>query len=94
MTVDVKKYDHISSVICELEMKGRRCAALTRLSYHRCVVGEGVQVPHVAVDQPPDVLHLRAQVLVRSVGAQHADPANKSQSTRHSGPGGVFPSAG
>lgn len=43
-------------------------------THHGRVIGEGVQVPHVAVDQAADVLHLRAQVLVGRVRAQHSDP--------------------
>lgn len=43
--------------------------------YHWRVVGEGVQIPHVAVDQTSDVLDLSAEVLVGGVSTQHADPA-------------------
>lgn len=42
--------------------------------HHRRVIGEGVQVPHVAVDQSAYVLHLRAQVLVGSICTQRSDP--------------------
>lgn len=55
----------------------------TSLPHHWRVINEGVQVPHVAVHQSPDVLHLRAQVLVGSVGTQHADPKQK-HNHRHS----------
>ncbi len=44
------------------------------LSHHGCVISEGVKVPHVAVHQTPNVLHLRAQVLIGSVSTQHSDP--------------------
>lgn len=53
------------------------------LSHHGRVVGEGVQVPHVAVHQPPDVLHLRAQVLVGGVRAQHSDPKRRTSTESH-----------
>lgn len=48
-------------------------------THHRRVISEGVQVPHVAVDQPADVLHLGAQVLVGGVRAQHPDPESKPE---------------
>lgn len=38
------------------------------------VNSEGVQVPRVAIDQVAHVLHLRAQVLLGSISAQHPDP--------------------
>lgn len=47
------------------------------LSHHGCVISEGVQVPHVAVDQSAYVLHLRAQVLVSSVCTQNSNPENE-----------------
>lgn len=54
-----------------------------RVRYHWCVVGEGVQVPHVGVDQASDVLDLGAQVLIGGVGTQHTDPARDSVHTYH-----------
>lgn len=49
------------------------------VSYYWCVVDKGVQVPHVAVHQSADVLHLGAQVLVGSICTQDTDPKHKQQ---------------
>lgn len=38
-----------------------------------------MQVPHVAVDISPDVLHLRAQILVGSIRTQYPDPTKKER---------------
>lgn len=48
-------------------------------THHWCVIGKGVQIPHVAVDISAYVLHLRAQILVGRICAQYPNSLKKKR---------------